>query len=154
MKSKEEIIASKLDDLLADSRIEPHLVGRYFAQMARTDVYDNFEELALSARHEKENRIEWLKKAILGDKKMETTLDSKCKILSELWTNHSGDDEWQDFFLANDLGLPLAFAIENDLIIGLTKDGESYIHNTFADLLENLEVNDDGFTNLQQILEA
>ena len=67
MKSREEIVANKLYDLLADSRLEPHLIGRYFAQMATTEIYDKFDEMIASAEYEKEHRIYWLKKMITGE---------------------------------------------------------------------------------------
>lgn len=67
MKSREEIVAIKLYDLLSDSRLEHHLIGRYFAQMANTETYDKFEEIVESAIIEKENRIQWLKEIITGE---------------------------------------------------------------------------------------
>ena len=85
MKSKEEILASKLYDLLSDSRIESYLIGRYFAQMAVTEVYDKFDEMVVSARQEKQNRVEWLRDIIIGETDMETTsdFDRKAEVLQQ-----------------------------------------------------------------------
>ena len=43
---------------------------------------------------------------------MTTPYDKKCAILSDLWTNYKEDYEYADFFAFNDVGLPLAFIIE------------------------------------------
>ncbi len=47
---------------------------------------------------------------------METTLDNKLSILSQLWLDYRDDEEFTDFIEYNDLGLPLAYAISNDIV--------------------------------------
>jgi hypothetical protein len=41
-----------------------------------------------------------------------TTFDNKALILGQLWVNNKEEDEWNEFFEYNDLGLPLAFAYD------------------------------------------
>jgi hypothetical protein len=45
-----------------------------------------------------------------------TSYRDKSFILAELWLSYRGDEELQDFLEANDLGLPLAYAIDNDIV--------------------------------------
>ena len=59
-----------------------------------------------------------------------TDFDTKCDILSELWSNYKKDKQFAQFFEYNDLGLPLAFAISNK-IVESTAVSESYINETF-----------------------
>jgi len=152
MKSKEEILARKLDDLLADNRLEHYLIGRYFAQTATTQNYDNFEVMVESARQEKENRVEWLKDIIIGEKQVTTTFDNKCKILTELWTDHYADEELEDFVDFYDIALPLAFAVTKGHIAGLTKSGEELIDEAFSDLLRQYGESDKGFSSIEEII--
>ena len=80
-----------------------------------------------------------------------TDFNTKCDILSELWSDYKNDKEFADFFEYNDLGLPLAFAISNK-IVELTPVAESYIKETFDLLCEALELDsDEEFENLDEM---
>ena len=66
--------------------------------------------------------------------------------------NYRTDKEFQDFIEYNDLGLPLAYAVSED-ITKLTPLGEQYINESFELLLAALEVKDDtGFEELDELL--
>lgn len=82
----------------------------------------------------------------------QTTLDNKALILGELWINHKSEDEWQDFFEYNDLGLPLAFAFAEG-IVNHTPTLEQYINETWLLLLEGMELEDIGFEDFQQMVD-
>ncbi len=84
---------------------------------------------------------------------METTLDNKLSILSQLWLDYRDDEEFTDFIEYNDLGLPLAYAISND-IVKITPTAEKFVAETFDLLLAALDVEDDGFETLEDVLEA
>jgi len=84
---------------------------------------------------------------------METTLDNKLSILSQLWLDYRDDAEFTDFIEYNDLGLPLAYAISND-IVKITPTAERFIAETFDLLLAALDVEDEGFETLEDVLEA
>jgi hypothetical protein len=83
---------------------------------------------------------------------METTLDNKLSILSELWLDYRDDEEFTDFIEYNDLGLPLAYAISTK-IVEVTPSAEKFISETFDLLLAGLDVEDTGFEDLAEVLE-
>jgi hypothetical protein len=80
----------------------------------------------------------------------ETTLESKADILSELWLGYKNDPNFEDFFDYNDLGLPLAYAVANN-IVKATDVSNRFINETFMLLLASLEVEDEGFSTLDDI---
>jgi hypothetical protein len=80
-----------------------------------------------------------------------TTFENKALILGQLWIQFKGDDEFSDFFEYNDLGLPLAFAFAEG-IINHTPTLEQYINETFALLLEGLDVEDTGFESIDELM--
>jgi hypothetical protein len=84
---------------------------------------------------------------------MSTDLNSKALILGQLWINFKADDEWIDFFIYNDLGLPLAFAYAEG-IINHTPTVEQYIKETWILFIENLGIEDTGFKSITEILDA
>lgn len=80
----------------------------------------------------------------------ETTSENKANILSELWLGYKTDENFEDFFSYNDLGLPLAYAINNG-IVKATEVSDRFINETFALLLASLEVEDEGFEDLDDV---
>jgi hypothetical protein len=71
--------------------------------------------------------------------------------LGELWLSYRQDEELEDFLEYNDLGLPIAYAIAND-IVKSTDLAKSFVEETFDLLLASLEVQDEGWENLDQLL--
>lgn len=84
---------------------------------------------------------------------METTLENKAQILSQLWLDYRDDEEFTDFIEYNDLGLPLAYAVSTD-IVKITAQAEKMIGETFDLLLVGLEIEDTGFEDLEEVLAA
>ena len=80
-----------------------------------------------------------------------TTYSNQALILADLWLNYRQDEEFQDFVEYNDIGLPLAYVIAND-IVKSTDLAERFIGETFDLLLAGLEVEDTGFETLDDIL--
>ena len=80
----------------------------------------------------------------------ETTLENKAVILSELWLGYKNDQNFEDFFAYNDLGLPLAYAISNG-IVKATDTSNRFINETFSLLLASLEIEDEGYDGLDDI---
>ena len=68
---------------------------------------------------------------------MTTPYNTKYAILSNLWTDYKDDKDMADFFEYNDLGLPLAFMIEQK-IVESTPVAQVYIEETFELLVESL----------------
>lgn len=83
--------------------------------------------------------------------KTPTTYSNKASILAELWLNYRDDEEFQDFIEYNDIGLPLAYAISND-IVKSTEIAERFINETFELFLAGLEIEDTGFEDLNDVL--
>lgn len=80
-----------------------------------------------------------------------TDFSKICEILSDLWMDYRTDEEFADFIDYNDIGLPLAYAVTNNLVT-VNKSGESLIEETFALLLGGLDIEDTGFDSLDDIL--
>ena len=80
-----------------------------------------------------------------------TTYSDRLAILSDLWLNYRQDEEFQDFIEYNDIGLPLAYAISNDIVIS-TDIAEKFVNETFELFLTGLDVEDTGFETLDDIL--
>ena len=80
-----------------------------------------------------------------------TLFSDKCQILAELWLNYRNDEEFEDFLEYNDLGLPIAYALANN-IVKSTEMAERFVEETFDLLLAALELEDDGWDSLDQML--
>lgn len=84
---------------------------------------------------------------------MNTSTEKQAEILSDLWLNYRQDEEFTDFVEYNDLGLPLAYAI-NVGIVPLTPRATEFIDETFTLLLAGLDIQEDtGFDSLDDLLE-
>lgn len=70
---------------------------------------------------------------------VETSIEDKVAILADLWMNYRDDEDFTDFVQYNDLGLPLAYAIDNE-IVEMTPSSRTFIEETFSMLLDLLEV--------------
>jgi len=84
---------------------------------------------------------------------METIFLKKCSILAELYSLYGEDksSQFAPFVEFNDIGLPLAFFIEEELAIP-SEDGMRYISQTFDLFLSGLDLEDVGFDNLTEVL--
>jgi len=80
-----------------------------------------------------------------------TNYTDKCSILAELWLNYRSDEQFQDFIEYNDLGLPLAYAIDNN-IVKSTEMAQRFVEESFDVFLASLNVEDTGFENLDDLL--
>jgi hypothetical protein len=80
-----------------------------------------------------------------------TPFSSQASILAELWMNHRQDEEFRDFIEYNDLGLPLAYAIAEN-VVGVSDKARLFIEETFDVLLAGLEIEDTGFDSLDELL--
>jgi len=81
----------------------------------------------------------------------ETSFDNKCEILSDLWMDHRNQEDFEDFIGYNDLGLPLAFLIDSELVTP-SEMAKKMVEETFELLLAALEVKDTGFDSLDDLL--
>jgi hypothetical protein len=80
-----------------------------------------------------------------------TPFSKKCEILGELWLAYRQDEELEDFIEYNDLGLPIAYAIAND-IVKSTDMAKSFVEETFDLLIKSMQLEDTGWENLDELL--
>jgi hypothetical protein len=80
----------------------------------------------------------------------ETTLENKASILAELWMTYRDDENFTDFISYNDIGLPLAYVVSSG-IVKTTEMANKFIDETFSLLLASLEVEDEGFEELDDV---
>ena len=82
---------------------------------------------------------------------MANSISNKVAILSELWMNYREDEELQDFIEYNDLGLPMAYLLLNEIVMP-TERSELYINETYDLLIASLSVEDREWESLDEIL--
>lgn len=81
-----------------------------------------------------------------------TPFETRCDILADLWMNYRKDDEFQDFAEYNDVGLPAAWMVTEDLCSPSDRL-KGMIDETFRLLLAALEIQEDhGFDSLDDLL--
>jgi len=79
-----------------------------------------------------------------------TDFDSKCRILGDFYSQYRDEKDFEDFMEFNDLGLPLAYFVSQNLC-DVSDDGVRYINETFDLFIASLEIDDTGFTNLEDV---
>ncbi len=81
-----------------------------------------------------------------------TDFSSICDILGKLYSNYKEDKNFRDFIEFNDLGLPLAYLTSENLCEP-SDDGIRYVTETWDLFLAGLKVKDEGFEDLDQLLD-
>lgn len=80
-----------------------------------------------------------------------TSFESMCAILGELWMDYKSDKFFKDFIDYNDIGLPIAFLVDNELAEP-TELAKRYVYETWDIFLAALEItNDLGWNSLEDI---
>jgi hypothetical protein len=79
------------------------------------------------------------------------TFENKITILAELWMNYRDDNELNDFIEYNDIGLPLAYLLMNDIVLP-TLQSSVYIDETYNLLIASLTVEDREWKSLDELL--
>ena len=75
-----------------------------------------------------------------------------CSILAELWLNYRDDEDFEEFIKYNDIGLPLAFFIDSE-IVAETDQASRYILETWQIFISALGVEKDlGWGSLDELL--
>lgn len=82
-----------------------------------------------------------------------TDFSDKVDILGELYANYSNDENFKDFIEFNDLGLPLAY-LSREGLCEVSDDGERYISETWDLFIKSLGLDDTGFNDLDEVLQA
>lgn len=76
-----------------------------------------------------------------------------CEVLGSLYANYKEDEDLKDFIDFNDLGLPLAYFVNEDLC-QISDDGARYITETWQLFLASMDLKDIGWDSLDQMFEA
>jgi hypothetical protein len=79
------------------------------------------------------------------------TFENKITILAELWMNYRDDEDLEDFVEYNDLGLPLAYFLMNEIVLP-TSQSELYINETYDLFIASLQVADKEWESLDELL--
>ena len=82
-----------------------------------------------------------------------TGFTSKCEILGHFYSQYRDERDFEDFMEFNDLGLPLAYFVSENLC-EVSDDGVRYINETYDLFLASLELKDTGFDNLEDVFLA
>ena len=82
-----------------------------------------------------------------------TDFTNICEILGSLYANYKEDKDLKDFIEFNDLGLPLAYFVSEDLC-QVSDDGARYITETWQLFLASMELEDTGWDSLDQMFAA
>jgi hypothetical protein len=85
---------------------------------------------------------------------VKTEFLAQCNILSELWMNYRNEVDFQDFIKYNDIGLPLAFVINEGIVGDPSEAAQSFVTEAFTIFVEALGIEDTGFSSLTEILKA
>ena len=82
-------------------------------------------------------------------------MDSKVKaeIITDFTKMFAGLDIYNEFFEYNDLGVPLAIALEANLCV-LTDEGIEVIDETYLEALKVLGAPEGNYSSLDEIIEA
>jgi hypothetical protein len=67
MRSKEEVVASRVFDLLADARLDHYMIGFYLAHSTEPYMYDVLDTVIESTLLTKADRQVRIEKMILGE---------------------------------------------------------------------------------------
>lgn len=78
-------------------------------------------------------------------------LQNKITILAELWMNYRDDDELEDFIEYNDIGLPLAYLLMNEIVLP-SEQSAIYINETYDLFLGALGIPDKEWESLDEML--
>jgi hypothetical protein len=82
-----------------------------------------------------------------------TPFGNRVAILADLWMGYRSDEEFEDFIKYNDLGLPLAYAMDNKIIEDTQLNAVAFVNETWDLFIESLGVEDTGFETLQDLLD-
>ena len=84
-----------------------------------------------------------------------TPFKKRCEILADLWLEYRDDEAYKDFIKYNDLALPFAYALANDLIEHSACGSlESFINNAWDSFLKIVGIEDDNYETLDEVLDT
>lgn len=87
-----------------------------------------------------------------------TTFSNRCSILGDFWVAYKDDNQFRDFVRYSDIALPLAYMLSTNMVSANQSRGdymptaEEYINEAWDTLLALLELDDEGFQSLDDII--
>ena len=87
----------------------------------------------------------------MSEENNSTPFEARCSILSELWIEYRDQEDFKDFIDYNDLGLPLAFLLDEGIVKNTNKS-MLMVNETFELFLATLGQEDQGFDSLDDLL--
>lgn len=84
---------------------------------------------------------------------MATSIDKRAEILANLWMEYRDTGDFDDLIAYGDLGFPLAYAITYK-IVQATDQTTALINELFDLFLESIDVEDEDFDSLEEILDT
>ncbi|MFZ9242597.1 MAG: hypothetical protein ACO295_05235 [Sediminibacterium sp.] len=81
-------------------------------------------------------------------------IKTKSSLITEFLVENDGEEEFEEFFQFNNIGIPLAVSITNNLVEKLTPEGERYIEETWGFLCATLDIDPDGqYNGIEDIID-
>lgn len=163
--TSEEKACQKIADILSDLRLDSHQIGTYLGESQPVEILNRIVTMVdgmYESREQFRRRLGETPSEVpimdLIDEELPlgeapTSFIVRCNILAELWVNYSNTEEFEVFFTYNDIGLPLAFMVSQELV-GVTEKAKDILDETWEALLEKEGIKDTGFTNLADVFSA
>jgi hypothetical protein len=83
-----------------------------------------------------------------------TPFEKRCELLADLWITYGNDPDFEDFFEYNDLALPFAYGLANNLIdYSASVKIKPFIDEAWNLLLGGAGQEDIGFEELSELME-
>jgi len=79
------------------------------------------------------------------------SFENKCSVLSDLWMTYRFDKKFADFIEYNDIGLPLAFVIAEDLVKPAPQ-AKAMVEETYELLLAALDREDGDYESFDDLM--
>ena len=79
-----------------------------------------------------------------------TPFKIRCQILTDTWLNFKEDEDFREFFLVNDYGVPLAYLLNNGVIM-TSSSIEDLINETWDEFMIHQETEDTGFNSFNHL---
>jgi hypothetical protein len=82
---------------------------------------------------------------------VENSFSNKCAVLSDLWMQYRFDKKFGDFVDYNDIGLPLSFLVDEELVKPAPL-AKQMIEETYSLLLAALEREDGDYESIEDVM--
>lgn len=82
------------------------------------------------------------------------SIQSIVNVLGKLYPEFLDEDEWADFYAVNDVGLPLAVTLLNDVAV-IANDGEQVLRQTWQAFCDRIGLDPEpDYWDLDEVWEA